>query len=205
MTTTRRRRLTRVEQQAETRTRLLDAAVAVCSRRGLHEATLDEISEAAGFTRGAVYSNFAGKEDLLLTVFEERIEPRLRAIATPLIESRTAREQSARMREFMRSLLNEERRHLLLLIEFWGFAARNPKLARRFAEVRRRRREGVEQMIEQRLERFDGELRVPVEDLAGAFVAATIGALFEGLVDRRLEADRLQSVAYELILRGSSR
>src|SRR5918912_2295968 len=104
--------MTRVEQQAETRTRLLDAAVAVCSRRGLHESTLEEISEEAGFTRGAVYSNFDGKEELLLAVFEERIEPRLEAIAAPLIESGSAREQAEKMREFMGALLREERGYL---------------------------------------------------------------------------------------------
>src|SRR3954464_13741014 len=67
------RRLTRAEQQAQTRSRVLEAADAVFARSGFHAARLEEIADQAGFTRGAVYSNFSGKDDLALAIIEQRI------------------------------------------------------------------------------------------------------------------------------------
>ena len=72
----RRGRPPRVEQVAARRRALLDAAGVVFRRDGFLAATVDSIAEAAGFTRGAVYSQFANKSDLFLTLLEERIEER---------------------------------------------------------------------------------------------------------------------------------
>ena len=63
-------RLTRSQRQEQTRAQLLDAALRVFLRRGFHGASLDEIAEEAGYTTGAVYSNFKGKDDLFLAVLD---------------------------------------------------------------------------------------------------------------------------------------
>src|SRR5215475_14395123 len=63
----------RDEQKALTRRRLIDAAEATFARSGFHGASVEEITREAGATTGALYSNFAGKEDLFLALFEERI------------------------------------------------------------------------------------------------------------------------------------
>src|SRR2546421_12569390 len=68
----------REEQRALTRARLLDAAKRVFARRGFHGASLDEIAREAGATTGAIYSNFAGKEDLFLALFEEHVASQVR-------------------------------------------------------------------------------------------------------------------------------
>jgi AcrR family transcriptional regulator len=195
----RRRRLTRAEQQAETRTRVLDAAVRVFRKRGLYDATLEEISEAAGYTRGAVYSNFAGKEDLLLAVLEHRLEPRFQALAAPLIEARSAADQGEAMRMFMRGLLTEERSHLLLLCEFWGHAVREPRVRERFVQTRRARRALIEAMIERRLARHETPLRRSPSELAAGFLALAVGVLFEGIVDPELDPEALHSSIFTLI------
>jgi AcrR family transcriptional regulator len=59
-----------------TRAQLLDAALRVFLRRGFHAASLDEIAEEAGYTTGAVYSNFKGKEDLFLAVLDAEAQRR---------------------------------------------------------------------------------------------------------------------------------
>lgn len=64
----------RAQRQAETREQLLDAALVVFTERGFHGATLDEIARHAGYTKGAVYANFADKEDLFLAVVDRRID-----------------------------------------------------------------------------------------------------------------------------------
>jgi AcrR family transcriptional regulator len=67
------RRLTRKEKQAETRQRLLDAAERVFLRRGLQGSSVEEISGEAGFTRGAFYSNFVGKDELFVELLQDRV------------------------------------------------------------------------------------------------------------------------------------
>src|SRR3984885_7184390 len=75
------RRLTRAEQQAQTRARLIDAAAKVFARRGFQAASVEEIAEEAGYSHGAVYSNFEGKADLFLAVFEDYMTERVGELA----------------------------------------------------------------------------------------------------------------------------
>src|SRR5207237_7478801 len=65
------KRLTRDEKKAQTRERLIDAASQVFARKGFAATSLDEVAETAGLTKGAVYSNFESKEDLVRSVLEE--------------------------------------------------------------------------------------------------------------------------------------
>src|SRR5437867_12636083 len=65
--------LSRQESQARTRERLVAAAERVFLKKGYHEASLAELARAAGYTTGAVYSNFSGKEHLALAVLERRM------------------------------------------------------------------------------------------------------------------------------------
>lgn len=63
-------RKTRVEQQAETRARLLEAAQTVFARMGYHGSSVDLIAAEAGYSKGAVYSNFTSKDDLFLELLQ---------------------------------------------------------------------------------------------------------------------------------------
>src|SRR5581483_2473712 len=64
--------LTRQEKQARTRHALLDAAAELFTERGFRHVSLDEIAQRAGVTKGAVYSNFADKEELFAAVCMSR-------------------------------------------------------------------------------------------------------------------------------------
>src|ERR671914_602702 len=70
----------RRQPRAQTREELLDAAARVFARRGLDGATVEAVSEEAGFSTGAVYSNFESKEELFLSLYEERIQRRRREL-----------------------------------------------------------------------------------------------------------------------------
>src|SRR5713226_7690587 len=76
------KKLTRDEKKARTRERLLDAAADVFARRGFHAASLDEVADEAGLTKGAVYSNFTSKDDLIVALIETRLDRRFIGIAT---------------------------------------------------------------------------------------------------------------------------
>src|SRR4030081_3172141 len=78
-----RKRMTQTERRQETREQLLAAAARVFAARGFHATSLDAIAEEAGFSRGAVYYNFADKEELFLELLDRRCAERaqdLRAV-----------------------------------------------------------------------------------------------------------------------------
>lgn len=63
--------IVRQRRKAETRTMLLEAGLAVFAERGIELATLDEVAQAAGFTKGAIYGQFPSKSAFLLALFEQ--------------------------------------------------------------------------------------------------------------------------------------
>jgi AcrR family transcriptional regulator len=81
---TARRRLTRREAQALTRRRLLDAAADVFAEQGFRAASLTDVADRAGYTIGAVYSNFAGKDELFHALMRERLRFVETALASAL-------------------------------------------------------------------------------------------------------------------------
>lgn len=73
-------------KRAQTQDRLMDAATALFAEKGVLAASVEEICERAGFTRGAFYSNFESKDELLLAVVQRKREAILKA-ATDAIDS----------------------------------------------------------------------------------------------------------------------
>ena len=122
-------RRTRVEQREETRRRLLEASGRVFARRGYEAASVEEIAEEAGFTRGAVYSNFRDKDDLFVAYLQARMreegdELRAEIQAQPDLASRMA---AARAR-YVRSHCKDT---AVLYAELQLAAARHPALRRK--------------------------------------------------------------------------
>jgi AcrR family transcriptional regulator len=84
-------RLSRAERRQQTRQELLSAAEACFVTRGFHTTSVDEVAEQAGYTKGAVYSNFASKEDLFFAVYERRVEQVLTEVVLDLRQLGAAR------------------------------------------------------------------------------------------------------------------
>src|SRR3954453_5514567 len=70
----------REERRRRTRQDLLEAATRVFAARGFGGASIDDVAAEAGYTSGAIYANFAGKEDLFLSAFEDQIPPHVREV-----------------------------------------------------------------------------------------------------------------------------
>lgn len=130
----------REEQKALTRKRLLDAAEAVFARRGFHGASVDEIAREAGATTGALYSNFTGKEDLFLALFERSSASDVREYSQTFAAGTTPDEQTRAVADLWMRILRERPHYFPLVIEFWAYAIREPRLreglAARFATLR---------------------------------------------------------------------
>ncbi len=119
-------RPSRAERKEMTRQLLLDAAIDVFAEKGYHGASLDDVADAAGFTKGAVYSNFTRKSDLFRALLDREAvraaEARRQAIeATPLELLPEVAEELARQPGSDPDLE-------VLLVEFWLAAARDPSL-----------------------------------------------------------------------------
>ena len=139
----------REEQRALTRARLLEAAKRVFARRGFHAASVEEIAREAGATTGAIYSNFEGKEDLFLALFEEHVASQLRKYRELFARGADLAERSRGGADDWMAYLDEEPDAFPLQIEFWSYAVRDPELRPRFAARLAAFRETFAQLIEQ--------------------------------------------------------
>ncbi|HEY8517019.1 MAG TPA: TetR/AcrR family transcriptional regulator [Candidatus Binatia bacterium] len=189
------KRLTRPEAAEETRRRVLDAARAVFLRNGFHGTTVDAVAAEAGFTKGAVYSRFASKADLFLALYEER--QKQRALVFAKIPRRARREDLQRaIAESWTRVLQEDRDWLLLLIEFWTYAARDDELRQRFAKLHEETRRNIARSIEEGAKAFGDELALPSEEIALAHMALGNGFALEVLLDpTRVEAYQRANLA----------
>jgi AcrR family transcriptional regulator len=179
------RRLTRAEQQARTRARLIDAAAKVFARRGFQAASVEEIAEEAGYSHGAVYSNFDGKADLFLAVFEDYMAQRVRELAETqagLAEDGPLEARARALADQWMDRLARDRESFVLHMEFIAHADRDPELAKRFGTRSAAMREAVSRYILQYRQETGAELAMPADDLALILRALGIGLAIESLV-----------------------
>jgi AcrR family transcriptional regulator len=138
-------RLTRAERSAQTRGELLDAAQRRFFQAGYHATTIDDIADDAGYTKGAVYSTFGSKAGLFLALFDDIVDRRL-AATRAIIDTGEADTAAS-----LRALADQpaearNARFLLLSIEFWVHAAREPALLGAFSERYRRLRASLAEL-----------------------------------------------------------
>jgi AcrR family transcriptional regulator len=179
------KRLTRAESQAATRVALLNSAEELFTRFGYEATTIEAITETAGFSRGAFYSNFASKDELFLSLVESRIADIFEQIALAFQEGQTEAERIRSGGAFLDSLLERDRQWCLLYMEFWSRAVRDPKLRRRFARQYELQRDGIAQMIEARYAELGLEVDAPARELASTLVALFEGHVLQRLIDPR--------------------
>jgi AcrR family transcriptional regulator len=171
--------MSRKETQEQTRGRVLAAAAKVFARRGYHRATVDEIASEAGFTIGALYSNFAGKEELFLALADRQVAQRaneVRAIADAAETDGDASEEAATQ---FRAFLEADPEWPLLFYEFWSLSVRNPDLQGELAKRREVIRDALAETLERVAKQHGFELRFPAPQLATAIAASLNGLAFE--------------------------
>jgi AcrR family transcriptional regulator len=175
----RRVRRTRAEQNTETRARLLEAARKVFVVRGFHGTTVDAVAERAGFSKGAVYSQFDSKDDLYLALLDRHIDERLREVdhvctsaadVDTLVDALAAQwlERSQRARGWA-----------LLATEFRVHAARHFSVQRRHAAMHHRLRVGIADALGRAWARLGYRPELSAADAARFGLAWGTGLLLE--------------------------
>jgi len=195
-------RLTREESQAVTRGRLLEAGSEVFAEKGFYGASVEEIAERAGYTRGAFYSNFADKAELFLALIDQRTEQSIEEISAILRDASSpeAALEGIRRRDFSRPL---DRSWFLLTTEFRLYALRNAKVRPKLVARERQVRQAFTRAATAQLSALGAPLPAPPEQLG-----LIVQALDDGLwMHRQLDpgavpADLLVDVL-ELLLRAA--
>jgi AcrR family transcriptional regulator len=196
--------LTPQRRRQQTRDHLLAAAAQVFAERGFHGASLDEVAAVAGFSKGAVYSNFKNKEDLFLALFKANYDREMEALRATLESSEMPPE--ARLSDFV-DLIREQTRQGddsfgILFAEFWLYAVRNPTAREQLIQLEDENVRGIAEIIEAE------RIRQGIEPLESAErVARIIAVLFHGIARLRIlqpevADDELVGTAISLISRG---
>jgi AcrR family transcriptional regulator len=184
MTPDTRRRLTREEARQQTRERLLDAAADVFKRLGYHGASLEAVAEAAGYTKGAVYSNFNTKADLFQALLDRYVQAEI-ASQEELFAGMTLEEAIDSLEAIFDRQIRSDPLWTVLRMEFWLVASRD-------AEVRRRLVAKAEPFRQRAGEVIDGLLADAGQTppFTGRELGILINALVTGLaVVRQHEPD----------------
>ncbi|MEU8730857.1 TetR/AcrR family transcriptional regulator [Streptomyces tendae] len=178
-------------RRVHTRANLLDAAFAVFAAKGFGRVSIEEVCEAAGYSRGAFYSNFGSLDELFFALYRQRADLIAEQVSAALASDGPGLDVPAAV-ERVTEVLLLDRDWLLVKTDFLVHAARDPEVARTLLEHRARLRRA----IADRLARARGHTALPAvlgdtEEAAHAVVAAYDGVTTQLLLDRDAAGARL--------------
>jgi AcrR family transcriptional regulator len=176
------------------RRRLLDAALGVFAESGFDNASVDQVAAAAGLTKGAVYSNFASKDDLFLAMMSDQILYRVEKVRTVL----SVLPMEIQPRQTLRAIggllteaLIEQREWRLVFLDFWRRALRDDEVRAKFVAHRRALRSAIAENIEQVLERAPADSGMTVDEVVTLVLALSNGLAIEQYVAPESVSDGL--------------
>ena len=164
--------------RAEVRERLLAAGAAVFAEQGVHGARLDEVAARAGFSKGAVYSNFSSKEDLLGQVMQRSTN----VVLGSLRQLVHADIDSVDVGNVLRVAFgqNDQSEQFALLSAFRGYAVRHPEFLPEFIRQRRILQDGVLELVRLWLGAHpEVEVGMTPEEFATVLIGANVGLVFD--------------------------
>jgi len=174
--TDRRTRAARAEGR-HAREELLTAALQVFARRGYDQAGVDEIAAEAGYSKGALYWHFSGKEDLLTALLDERIDAPAREMVELLQSAPPDRDMSVEAARAFARRLREQREAVLLDREYWSLAIRDPELRARYIARQTDLRVALAKALQARMD----HLGTPDLPLGAEQVARIVMSIISGL------------------------
>jgi AcrR family transcriptional regulator len=180
------KRLSRRQKQAETRTRLMDAAEHVFLRRGLQGSSVEEIAAEAGFTRGAFYSNFKSKDELFVELLQDRVYRRYAEMADEAQEQPgTPRERLRWGIERVRDVQKPEGGDVLfrLWLECLTQAARDKEFRKLAATFWSGNRGVLTEQTKATFKELGRNPPLPPKQIATAMIALDVGLAVQHLVD----------------------
>lgn len=169
--------------RAEVRERVLRAAATVFAERGFAVASIDDVAQAAGFTKGAVYSNFASKDELFFALMDQQVAERVAIFKGLVPELNEARDVADLMAQHLLDSVPDNRDWQLLFLEFWQRAMRDPDTHARFLVRRRDLHQAVADELQRALN--SGSIRSAASARSLAFIVLGVanGLAIEEMLD----------------------
>jgi AcrR family transcriptional regulator len=186
----------RQDRRVQTRTALLDSAQRLWAERGIHGASLDDIAASAGLTKGAVYSNFTGKTDLLLALLERytQSEAELCGSLRRVEDEHDWAHFEQLGRDYARRLGTDDARLLAqLLVEFWLYGMRDYSAGWRIADWYQEQRTRL-------ADRLASDDEVSSADRATLAMAMDLGLALQHLLDPERVPAELYASGMRLVL-----
>jgi AcrR family transcriptional regulator len=177
-----RQRLTREQSKDQTRQRLLDAGQAIFMKKGFVAASVEDIAGAAGYTRGAFYSNFRSKNELFLELLRRDHETMQAGLQTIFENAATREEMEERVLRYYSSL-HRENKCFLLWVEAKLLAVRDGRFRIRFNAFMHEKLEQMSEYIREFSTRVGTPLPLPAETLAMGLMGLCDGVQFFYTVD----------------------
>jgi AcrR family transcriptional regulator len=169
--------------RAETRRRILDAAFAVFSARGIAASSLSEVAAAAGLTKGAVYSSFDSKDELVLALMEEHAAARIDAALAGFSDNADTDHALADMAAALVEGMRTDAAWHRLLAEFFAMASHDAARQRALRERRREVREAITRVLVRVATGLAIELPLPPAEMAVVLLALSNGLAVETEID----------------------
>jgi AcrR family transcriptional regulator len=167
--------------RAEVRRRVLDAAERVFAERGYAGARLSDIAEAAGFTKGAVYSNFAGKQELFAELITRQVSSNLAAALAEVVARDSRQTVVEDAADVLAGCIVNETALLRLILEFAARAEHDEEIRAAYVAMTRRNRDQLAGVLAEATAHLDVELTVPAEQVTLLIVGLRhgLGVLYE--------------------------
>jgi AcrR family transcriptional regulator len=197
--------LTRKEKQAKTRSALLKSAAKMICRKGITEASVEDVASDAGYTKGAFYANFKSKEEMFLVMLDERYSTELERLEAHLPgEGAPAEEVRESSEDFLR-FIRSDPEWPRLYFEFVVYAARNPEFREELATRNRAMRERIAEVISNWRSNWGADSVVeppfPFEDIALMLFCMADGFLIAQLIEPDVD-EKLYGTMNATLFRG---
>jgi len=156
----------------------------VFAQRGYRDASVDDVAAEAGYSKGALYWHFAGKDELLLALIDERIDAPLRQRVALLESAPPEQDMSVEGSRAFARRLSEDRDAALLEREYWSLAIRDPELRTRYLERQSEVRQALARALEARARHLGTpDLPVAAEDVARIVMSVIGGLTVDDLIE----------------------
>ncbi len=166
-------------KREDVRARVLDAARGVFADVGYHRASLNTIASQAGFSKGAVYSNFASKEELFLALLGEQLTQRADRLTAATRRARTVDGEIKALARALVTMVTEEWNENVLFAEFRTYAARDRRSAEILGRIRGLLTDAVADRLAEEARTRGLRLTMPPRHAATVFLALVNGLSLE--------------------------
>lgn len=177
--------------RSETRQRVLDAAFEVFSRQGIAASSVNDVAAAAGLTKGAVYSSFAGKDELVLALMEEHAGQRMTVGLATFEASEDLDEALVHVGQVLVRAMRTDAAWHRLLAEYFAMSAKDPERREALRLRRREAREAVARGLERAMNTTGRQLPLAPAEMAVVLFALSNGLAVESGIDPEAVPDDL--------------